>query len=117
MIDAGRICPNCDGPLRIRSSKRLGSFREQRRQCCACGYRDVALVRSVEKVCSVRVVVGTTFCPPQAAAVTVGFEHGKEKENKNVGQLAPRVDGEAFAQSGGSGPDLRADWAGGAARA
>jgi transcriptional regulator NrdR family protein len=54
-----RQCPNCTkGRLSTRTSKHVGSFIERRRECSACEYWDVVLVRPAEIV-----VVKTTFAP------------------------------------------------------
>lgn len=50
-----RICPLCGHRLLIRTSRGIGTFREQRRECERCEYRDCALVRP-EKIFSVRIV-------------------------------------------------------------
>jgi hypothetical protein len=60
MSDA--ICPQCKSPLRKRTSKPLVLNRECRRECTNenCDYRDVATVRIVEEIISVRVVDTTS---------------------------------------------------------
>ena len=69
------LCPDCDSPLVVRSSRRLTtSTVEQRRQCrCeGCGYRDVATlrlpkpepiivnIRVVESVCNTKAPSSST---------------------------------------------------------
>lgn len=52
-------CPQCGGKLRKRTSKKVGSLREARRECVSCDYHDTALIRP-EQIISVFVVPTTT---------------------------------------------------------
>lgn len=60
-----RKCPDCGGKLRIRTSKRVGSVDEKRRECTACDYRDVAYYEPA-KFLRLSVVPTTSQTPPNS---------------------------------------------------
>ncbi len=72
-------CPSCGAQLVVRTSRQLDKLREARREC-ACGYKDVAIVRP-EEILSVRVVTTTTQHARQMAT-SLKFQKGTRNEKK-----------------------------------